>query len=94
MSSFSGTSSINLMPEDDYWSSGIVAYRLHLSIRLRKITDDLMHLPQVAETDIPQTQDAPGEFVLYDEYMTRVYVADTLTEERSINDEPISCRTS
>jgi len=37
----------------------------------------------VAETETPQTQDAPGEFVLYDEYMTRVYVADTLTEERS-----------
>jgi DNA-binding NarL/FixJ family response regulator len=42
-----------------------------------------MHLPQVAETDTPQSQDAPGEYVLYDEYMTRVYVADTLTEERS-----------
>jgi DNA-binding NarL/FixJ family response regulator len=40
-------------------------------------------LPQVAETDTPQTQDAPGEFVLYDEYMTRVYVADSLKEERS-----------
>ena len=37
----------------------------------------------MAETDTPQPQDAPGEFVLYDEYMTRVYVADTLTEERS-----------
>ena len=37
----------------------------------------------MAETDTPQTQDVPGEFVLYDEYMTRVYVADTLTEERS-----------
>jgi DNA-binding NarL/FixJ family response regulator len=42
-----------------------------------------MPLPQVAETDTPQTQDAPGEFVLYYEYMTRVYVADALTEERS-----------
>lgn len=42
-----------------------------------------MRLPQVAETDTPQTQDAPGEFVLYHEYMTRVYVADALTEERS-----------
>jgi DNA-binding NarL/FixJ family response regulator len=42
-----------------------------------------MHLPQVAETNTPQTQDAPGEFVLYHEYMTRVYVADALTEERS-----------
>jgi DNA-binding NarL/FixJ family response regulator len=37
----------------------------------------------VAEADTPQTQDAPGEFVLYDEFMTRVYVADALTEERS-----------
>ena len=40
-------------------------------------------LPQVAEKNTPQTQDAPGEFVLYYECMTRVYVADTLTEERS-----------
>jgi DNA-binding NarL/FixJ family response regulator len=37
----------------------------------------------VAETDTPQTQDVSGEFVHYDEYMTRVYVADTLREERS-----------
>jgi DNA-binding NarL/FixJ family response regulator len=42
-----------------------------------------MHLPQVAEINTPQTQDAPGECLLYDEYMTRVYVADALTEERS-----------
>ena len=37
----------------------------------------------MAETDTPQTKDASGEFVLYHEYMTRVYVADALTEERS-----------
>ena len=37
----------------------------------------------MAETQTPQTQDASGEFVLYHEYMTRVYVADALTEERS-----------
>ena len=37
----------------------------------------------MAETQTPQTQDAPGEFVLYHECMTRVYVADALTEERS-----------
>ena len=37
----------------------------------------------MAETDTPQVQDAPGEYWLYDEYMTRVYVADALTEERS-----------
>lgn len=41
------------------------------------------HLPQVAETETPQPQDAVGELVLYDKYMTRVYIADTLTEERS-----------
>jgi DNA-binding NarL/FixJ family response regulator len=37
----------------------------------------------VGETDTPQTQDASGEYLLYHEYMTRVYVADALTEERS-----------
>jgi DNA-binding NarL/FixJ family response regulator len=37
----------------------------------------------VAERETPQSQDAPGEFVLYDEFMTRVYVADALKEERS-----------
>ena len=37
----------------------------------------------MAETDTPQTQDAPGEFVLYHDYMTRVYIADALKEERS-----------
>jgi DNA-binding NarL/FixJ family response regulator len=37
----------------------------------------------VAETDTPQTQDASGEFVLYHDYMTRVYVADAKPEERS-----------
>ena len=37
----------------------------------------------MAETDTPQTQDASGEYLLYDECTTRVYVADTLTEERS-----------
>ena len=42
-----------------------------------------MCLPQVAETNTPQTQDVTGEYLLYDEYMTRVYVADALTEERS-----------
>ena len=37
----------------------------------------------MAETDTPQTLDVPGEFVLYHEYMTRVYLADALREERS-----------
>ena len=37
----------------------------------------------MAETDTPQTQDVSGEFVLYYESMTRVYLADALTEERS-----------
>jgi DNA-binding NarL/FixJ family response regulator len=37
----------------------------------------------VAEIDTPQPQDAVGEYWLYHEYMTRVYIADTITEERS-----------
>ena len=37
----------------------------------------------MAETDTPQTQDVSGEFVLYYKSMTRVYLADALTEERS-----------
>lgn len=37
----------------------------------------------MAETNTPQRQDASGEFVLYDESMTRVYIADALPEERS-----------
>ena len=35
------------------------------------------------ETDTPQPQDVAGEFVLYDECMTRVYLADAKPEERS-----------
>jgi DNA-binding NarL/FixJ family response regulator len=37
----------------------------------------------VAETLTPQAQDALGELVSYDIYMTRVYIADAKTEERS-----------
>jgi DNA-binding NarL/FixJ family response regulator len=37
----------------------------------------------VAEANTPQLLDAAGEYLLYHEYMTRVYVADALTEERS-----------
>ena len=37
----------------------------------------------MAETDTPQTLDAPGEYLLYDKGMTRVYVADAIKEERS-----------
>ena len=40
-------------------------------------------LPQVAETNTPRSMDVAGECLLYHEYMTRVYVADALTEERS-----------
>ena len=40
-------------------------------------------LPQLAEADTPRTQDASGEYLLYHEYMTRVYIADALREERS-----------
>jgi CheY-like chemotaxis protein len=41
----------------------------------------LVSLPQVAEKQTPQTQDAPGEFVLYHKSMTRVFVADARPEE-------------
>jgi DNA-binding NarL/FixJ family response regulator len=37
----------------------------------------------VGETNTPQVLDVPGECLLYDEYMIRVYLADALTEERS-----------
>jgi DNA-binding NarL/FixJ family response regulator len=40
-------------------------------------------LPQVAETNTPRSMDAAGECSLYDERMTRVYLADALPEERS-----------
>jgi DNA-binding NarL/FixJ family response regulator len=33
--------------------------------------------------DTPQPQDAVGEFISYDEYMTRVYIADAKAKERS-----------
>ena len=41
------------------------------------------NLPQVAEINIPQLQDAAGECLLYYQYMTRVYVADAKREERN-----------
>ena len=37
----------------------------------------------MAEADTPQAWDVPGEFVLYHEFMTRVYIADGKPEERS-----------
>lgn len=37
----------------------------------------------MAETQTPQPMDVAGEFVSYDEGMTRVYIADAKTEERS-----------
>jgi DNA-binding NarL/FixJ family response regulator len=37
----------------------------------------------VVETETPPAQDASGEALLYDEYMTRVYIADAMPEERS-----------
>ena len=40
-------------------------------------------LPQVAEIHTPQPMDVAGEFVSYDECMTRVYIADANVEERS-----------
>ena len=37
----------------------------------------------MAEKKTPQSQDAAGEFLLYYECMTRVFLADALTEERA-----------
>ena len=37
----------------------------------------------MADTDTPQTKDASGEYLSYDDSMTRVYVADARPEERS-----------
>ena len=37
----------------------------------------------MAEIQTPQAQDAYGEFMSYDESMTRVFIADALPEERS-----------
>jgi DNA-binding NarL/FixJ family response regulator len=37
----------------------------------------------VTETNTPRLQDAAGEYLLYDEYMTRVYIADAKPEERT-----------
>ena len=37
----------------------------------------------MAETNTPQALDTPGECLLYDECMIRVYVADAVPEERS-----------
>ena len=37
----------------------------------------------MGEIQTPLTQDAPGEYVAYDECMTRVYIADAMPEERS-----------
>jgi len=37
----------------------------------------------VAEKNTPQLQDAAGECLLYDEYMTRVFISDGKPEERA-----------
>ena len=42
-----------------------------------------LYLPQMAENKTPQSQDAAGEFLMYYESMTRVFLADALIEERS-----------
>ena len=42
----------------------------------------LVCLPQVAETNTPQTQDAPGECSSYYKSMTRVFISDAKPEER------------
>ena len=40
-------------------------------------------LPQVGETNTPQSMDVAGECLLYADKMTRVYLADAKPEERS-----------
>ena len=37
----------------------------------------------MAEINTPQSQDAAGECLLYDEYMTRVFISDAKPEERA-----------
>jgi len=37
----------------------------------------------VAETHTPQSLDVTGEYLLYDEFMTRVYLVDALPQERA-----------
>ena len=37
----------------------------------------------MTEANTPQPQDVVGEYSLYDEYMTRVYIADAKPEERT-----------
>ena len=37
----------------------------------------------MAETNTPRLQDAAGECLLYDEYMTRVFISDAKEEERA-----------
>jgi CheY-like chemotaxis protein len=51
----------------------------HQSIAIPAITC----LPQVTEANTPQPQDVAGEYSLYHEYMTRVYIADAKSEERT-----------
>jgi DNA-binding NarL/FixJ family response regulator len=43
----------------------------------------LLCLPQVAERNTPRSMDVAGELLLYDNFMTRVYLADAQPEERS-----------
>jgi hypothetical protein len=37
----------------------------------------------VTDANTPQWQDVAGEYLLYDEYMIRVYIADAKSEERT-----------
>jgi DNA-binding NarL/FixJ family response regulator len=41
-----------------------------------------MGLPQVAEANTPRRMDAGGQVCLYDELMTRVFLADAVLDER------------
>ena len=48
-----------------------------------RILTPVFTLPQVAETITPRPMDVAGEFLLYDESRTRVYLANAQCEERS-----------
>ncbi len=48
-----------------------------------RIMTPVFTLPQVAETNTPRSMDVAEEPLLYDESRTRVYLADTQSEECS-----------
>ena len=49
----------------------------------RQFNNTVFYLPQVAEKNIPRSMDVTRECLLYDEFMTRVFLAASIPEERS-----------